>query len=38
MYYGDFEAVARIARFSRRDNKFTVTRDRLRALAIDMAS
>ena len=38
MYYGEFEAVAKIARYSKRDNKFTVTRDKLRELSFEIAS
>jgi hypothetical protein len=32
-YYGEFDAVAKIARYLKRDNKFMVTRDKLKALA-----
>ncbi len=36
IYYGDFQEVKRIARYSRRDNKFTVTREALCALGSEI--
>ena len=38
IYYGDFQEVKRIARYSKRDNKFTVTREALGALGSEIAS
>jgi len=38
IYYGDFQEVKRIARYSKRDNKFTVTREALGSLGRELAS
>ena len=37
IYYGEFDPVAKVARYSKRDNKFMVTRDKLKALAYEQA-